>query len=67
MFRETFAIGVDEARLTLQRGAMAQAGSHVEMEYAIGEGTGALVLFPLLLGAAAWISQMAKLDDLKLT
>ncbi len=30
----------------------------------LGEGTGALALFPLLQGAAAWISQMATLDDL---
>ena len=29
----------------------------------LGEGTGALALFPLLLGAAAWITQMAKLDQ----
>ncbi len=33
----------------------------------LGEGTGALALFPLLQGAATWITQMAKLDDVKLT
>ena len=33
----------------------------------LGEGTGALALFPLLSGAAAWITQMAKLDHLTLT
>ena len=33
----------------------------------LGEGTGALALFPLLSGAAAWITQMANLDNLKLS
>lgn len=33
----------------------------------LGEGTGALALFPLLSGAAAWITQMAKLENLELT
>ena len=33
----------------------------------LGEGTGALALYPLLAGAAAWVSQMAKIDDIKLT
>jgi len=33
----------------------------------LGEGTGALALFPLLEGAAAWITQMTKLDDLELS
>lgn len=30
----------------------------------LGEGTGALALYPLLIGAAAWVTQMAKLDEL---
>jgi len=33
----------------------------------LGEGTGALALYPLLSGAAAWVTQMAKIDDIKLT
>lgn len=32
----------------------------------LGEGTGALALYPLLAGAAAWVTQMAKIDDIKL-
>ncbi len=33
----------------------------------LGEGTGALALYPLLAGAAAWVTQMAKLDSLTQT
>lgn len=33
----------------------------------LGEGTGGLALFPLLAGAAAWVTQMAKLDSLTLS
>ena len=33
----------------------------------LGEGTGALALFPLLEGAVAWVTQMAKIDEIKLT
>jgi len=33
----------------------------------LGEGTGALALYPLLLGAAAWLTQMAKIESLKLS
>ena len=33
----------------------------------LGEGTGALALYPLLAGAAAWVTQMAKIDDIQLT
>ncbi len=33
----------------------------------LGEGTGALALYPLLAGAAAWVTQMAKLDSLTMT
>ena len=33
----------------------------------LGEGTGALAVYPLLAGAAAWVTQMAKLDSLTLT
>lgn len=33
----------------------------------LGEGTGGLALFPLLAGAAAWVTQMARLDSLTLS
>ncbi len=32
----------------------------------LGEGTGGLALYPLLAGAAAWVTQMAKLDSLNM-
>lgn len=33
----------------------------------LGEGTGALALYPLVTGAVAWLTQMAKLSDLNLS
>ena len=31
----------------------------------LGEGTGALALYPLLKGASAWVSKMGKIKDFK--
>lgn len=38
----------------------------LEWEMRLGEGTGALAAYPLLMGACAWLSTMARIDELSL-
>ncbi len=38
----------------------------LEWQMSLGEGTGAIALFPLVEGAAAWLTQMARIDEVAL-